>query len=89
MGWHIIKQPDGKFALWSTIVDDFITLDATKEEITGYWLDDTKRDTAAYLERVFSELENGTGPNKSYDWEDCLDIRKEIHGDELPDWAKA
>ena len=32
MGRQIIEQPNGKYAIWSTIVDDFILEDITVEE---------------------------------------------------------
>ena len=32
MGWRIIKQPDGSYARFSDIVDDFTHLNMTREE---------------------------------------------------------
>ncbi|WP_155722269.1 hypothetical protein [Leptospira weilii] len=32
MGRRIVKQPNGKFAMWSTYIDDFIQMGLTKEE---------------------------------------------------------
>lgn len=36
MGQQIIKQPDGKLAVFSSIVDAFIVVDATPEEILDW-----------------------------------------------------
>jgi hypothetical protein len=33
MGWKIEKQANGKFAVYSTRLDDYITIDATELEI--------------------------------------------------------
>jgi len=30
MGRQVVKQPDGNFAIWSSVVDDFILGDATR-----------------------------------------------------------
>ena len=32
MGWKIVKQPNGKFARFSDVVDNFTHLDMTEEE---------------------------------------------------------
>ena len=39
MARRIVKQPDGLLSVWSTIVDNFIITDATKEEtqIVQFW----------------------------------------------------
>ena len=33
MNWRVIRQPDGKYARFSDIVDDFTHFDLTREEI--------------------------------------------------------
>lgn len=33
MGWGVYKQPDGLYAVWSTIVDDFIWYDCSADDI--------------------------------------------------------
>lgn len=32
MGWQIIEQPDGRFAIWSSVVDSFLWLNLTDEQ---------------------------------------------------------
>jgi hypothetical protein len=32
MGWWVDKQPDGKYAIFSSVVDDFVVTDMTQEE---------------------------------------------------------
>ena len=39
MGHQIIKQPDGKYLIWSTIVDDIIVYDADREEVIEYFIE--------------------------------------------------
>ena len=38
------RKKDDKYALWSTIVDDYITEWKSKEEIEKEWLEDSIRD---------------------------------------------
>ena len=33
MAWRIEKQADGRFAIWSTRIDDYIVIDADEAEI--------------------------------------------------------
>lgn len=33
MGWGVYKQPDGLYAVWSTIVTDFIWMDCSRDEV--------------------------------------------------------
>jgi DNA/RNA-binding domain of Phe-tRNA-synthetase-like protein len=37
MGRQIIRQPDGLYCVWSTIVDDIVVWDADREEIIEYF----------------------------------------------------
>lgn len=35
MGWQIVKQPDGKWGIWSTVTDTLIHFDGTRDEVIG------------------------------------------------------
>lgn len=39
MGHQIIIQPDGKLAVFSSVVDSWILYDATPDELIAYYLD--------------------------------------------------
>ena len=84
MGTQIVKQPNGKYALWSSIVDDFTLLDADANDIIESFVDDFRRRCTADVNRVIAELERGGSPyhqfTKSFD--DCLAIIKEVHGND-------
>lgn len=43
MGHQIIKQPDGKLAVFSSVVDDWIIAGATREELGDYYAEDAAR----------------------------------------------
>jgi hypothetical protein len=44
MAHQIIKQPDGRYLIWSTIVDDIIVYDADREEVVDYFAEVAARD---------------------------------------------
>jgi len=87
MGHRIVKQPSGKYAIWSTIVDDFIATDATREEIINDYI--SERDTSLREEQskklndIMDKLDAGEKPCGGYDhsWQHDLAWAVFIHGD--------
>jgi hypothetical protein len=90
MGWQVVKQPDGRLAIWSSIVGDFIAEDMSLEECCDFFAEDVFRDL---LDRVrkFSQAASwvldGT-PAKAYHqftmtWDDAMRDRasREQHDD--------
>lgn len=74
MGHQIIKQPNGNYVLWSTIVDDFIMLDATPADIVKLKVEEFKERTELEVKRKVEQLERG---EKAYyqftiTWEEAL-----------------
>lgn len=59
MGRQIIKQPDGKFCVWSTIVDDFIIVDATPEEIIEIYIEEKSEEIKENVYEVVNLLNQG------------------------------
>lgn len=63
MGHQIIMQPDGKLAVFSSVVDDWITTDATPEEILDEFVQDAARQarvrTQYLLDAVLSSNPQG------------------------------
>ena len=62
MGSQIVKQPNGKYAIWSSIVDDFILVNATPEEIIEDWSDDERKRITNRVQHIVAELEIGKQP---------------------------
>lgn len=64
MGHQIIKQPDGKFAIFSSMVDSWILFDATPQQIVDYYCAKayaaTRDSTTKLLELIQEE------PHKAY-----------------------
>lgn len=57
----IVLQPNGKYAIWSSVVDDFIYLDLTKDEIYAV--------TESHLKPMTeTELRNIDAIGRGWDW---------------------
>ena len=41
--WTVVRQPDQLLAIWSTVVDDFIIVDAEPAEIVQAYIDNYAR----------------------------------------------
>lgn len=56
MGQHVTKQPNGKYAIFSSVVDSFIIYDATPEEVYEHFRQmagqESDRQTKRSLERA-------------------------------------
>ncbi len=42
MGRQIIKQPNDKYAVWSSVIDDFIIINATPDELIEGFIEEAK-----------------------------------------------
>ena len=79
---QIIAQRNGKYALFSRIVDDFVLLDATIEDLVGFRLDEQERIIRREVSRVIEVLKAGEKPycqfTKSLD--EAIEWITEMHG---------
>ena len=79
MGHEIVKQPNGLFAVWSTIVDDFVILDATLQEL----IDDEVNDAKERITKELTEITNVLISGKSYrhfrSWKQAQKDKKFYH----------
>lgn len=85
MGQQIIKQPDGKLAVFSTNVDAFIVVDATSDEIIEWRAEEAAEQAR---ERTRTELAHvlADNPHKAYyqfalTWEEAAASDRENSAD--------
>jgi hypothetical protein len=56
MGHQVIKQPDGLYAVFSSVVDSWILYDCTRQDVIDYYVKqaakDAKRNTARILDAI-------------------------------------
>ena len=74
MAWRIVKQPNGLYARFSEIVDDFTEYDMTKEETISICINqyDCGKQTAE--DKIQRAVDN---PGR---YEEAMDIVEKIHG---------
>ena len=82
MGRQIIKQPNGLYCLYSSIVDNVVDGDLTKEDLINAFLEFNKKEIVKNVSEIIESLENGGKPylqfTKSFD--DMIELISEIHG---------
>lgn len=65
----IVKKSDGKLAVYSTIVDEFIIDDATVEQVVRMFMEDVRRSLEDRISRILrGEHSEGT-------YEECVRYR--------------
>jgi adenylate kinase len=62
MANQIIKQPNGKYAIFSTEIDDFVLLEATPEAIIEMRVEEERKRITESVNRVIGLLEEGKEP---------------------------
>lgn len=79
---QIIKQPDGNWCMWSTIIDDLIVENLTKEQMIDFVVEEKTRFAREETEQIFKDLEDGKKPYSQFqmDYQYMIELRKEIHG---------
>lgn len=84
MGQQIVKQPNGLYAIWSSVVDSFTLYDATRGEIIEELVSDETRRITEMVDRVIADLNANGSPyfqfKKSFD--ECVSEMRAVHGDE-------
>ena len=75
MAWRIVKQPNGLYARFSDVVDDFTHYDMTEEEAVDLCLD--------YLGRQDSREKVGRAKQHPERYEDEFETIKIVHGESV------
>lgn len=84
MGRQIVKQPNGLYAQWSSVVDDFTLIDATKADMIADFVEAETARIHAQVSKVIETLESGGKPYNQFTmtWEECLSSIREVHGND-------
>lgn len=83
MGRQIIKQPNGKYCIFSSVVDNVTHYDMTVDEIIEEWANEAKNDITEKVKGIVSKIDNGEKPyyQFTHSYEEMLILIKEIHGE--------
>lgn len=82
MGQQIIKQPNGKYALFSSVVDDFVLIDADPQDIIDEWVGKYKLDMEKKVAEIVAALEKGEKPYHQFtmSFDEAVKTIKQRHG---------
>ena len=82
MGRQIIKQPNGKFCIFSSIVDSVTFYHMEEQDIINEWVEESRKEIEKKVKEIIADLNEGKKPyfqfTKTYD--EMLQTIKEIHG---------
>jgi hypothetical protein len=82
MGGTILVQPDGRLALFSSIVDSLTVYDATDEELIDYLADRGRDDAEASARRAIERVRSGVVNPLAPTWEEAVADTLEHSSDE-------
>ncbi|MEI5032355.1 hypothetical protein RB201_03930 [Streptomyces sp. S1A(2023)] len=86
MGQQIITQPDGRLAVFSSITDTFIVVDAAPDELVEWRAEEAaeqaRERTRRELDKVLSGDSESVYHRRALSWEDAARMDRE-HGGEL------
>lgn len=83
MGRQIITQPNGKYCIFSSVVDNVTHYDMTPEEIIEEWTQEFKEEITEKVNKIINGLEGNSKPYYQFtlSYEEMLDRVKTIHGE--------
>ncbi|QLJ06752.1 hypothetical protein HZZ00_37615 (plasmid) [Streptomyces sp. NEAU-sy36] len=86
MGHQIIKQPDGRLAVFSSVVDAFVIVDATPDELVEWYAEEAAQDARDRTQRLLDKLHSGGAElvygRRALTWEEASQMNEE-HGSDL------
>lgn len=89
MGQQIIKQPDGRLAVFSSVTDSFIVVDAAPDELVEWRAEEAaekaREQTRRELEHVLADNPRAVYFQFAKTWEEAAEMDREHGGDEEED----
>lgn len=84
MGQQIVKQPNGQYAVWSSVVDDFVMVDASPQDIIADQTKDAHERIYQQVQQVVRDLDAGGKPYHQFtrSFDECVATIREQHGDD-------
>jgi hypothetical protein len=81
MGRQIIKQPNGLYAVFSSVVDTFIMWDCTPECIIETWAEEERKRIEQGVRQTCAELDAGGKPYYQFtmDWKEAMATARRAH----------
>jgi len=87
MARQIIKQPNGLYAVFSSIIDNFVSVNMTPETLLEKDVEDYRQSRRLEIEEVIESLEKGEKYHPfTKSWDEAIRQLREINGDERADF---
>ena len=82
MGYQIIQQPDGTYALWSSVVDAPVVVDCTPSDIIEIMLEEEAQRLTQSVNSIIADLQMGKKPYHQFTmtWDEMLQRHLKVHG---------
>lgn len=82
MGRQIVKQPNGKYCIFSSIVDNVTFYDMTPEDIIEQWVTESRDRIAKDVLETIGQLDRGESPYYQFGktYTEMISFIKEVHG---------
>lgn len=88
MGYQIIKQPNGKLALFSSYSDTFIGLNMSNSDVVDFFVEEAEQRARESVERILDHVNAGK-PRYAYaqfalTWDDAVKKNRKHKGELKP-----
>ena len=82
MGYQIVRQPNGKYALWNSVIDNFTFVNASPEEIVREKVRVYEEELIKEVNELVVRLEKGEKPlhQLTMTFEKAIEMIKKVHG---------
>lgn len=84
MAHQIVKQPNGMYCIFSTVVDSVIVYNATEEQLINYYIEKEKKEITERVAKVIKQIEAGEKPYAQFTmtFDEMMETIKVIHGED-------
>ena len=93
MARTVIKQPNGNYAVFSTVIDDFIMVNATKQEIIDADIEEARERINEKYDEMFKYFDKDEHApvylNHHMTWEEAMERVVDIHGGDAAEQSEA
>ena len=91
MGQQIIRQPNGNYAIWTSVSDGFIAVDLTRDEVVEHFKDQAAEHAEERVTRHLDKIDSGKNPYHQFaiPWDDAVREHRERWDDDQAELIRA
>lgn len=82
MGMMIVKQPNDNYAIWSSVVDNFVAINLLAIGVIDYMVADYRQYMEGHVKETIEQLDCGEKPYMQFtkSFKECLAEIRKVHG---------